>query len=130
MDKYKFGYEENDKKIIVDIFGLEFEIKEISKNDVEEIKDNKDDSKKMDIFIEKFLGDNAIEKINQKRKEDGHEEMNLTVKVSLLAFVVQTYFNEMSKKVNGIYNSFDNLKNMAGNREQRRYNKYNKNYRR
>ena len=34
----KIGYDQTDKKIIVDIYGLEFEIKGLDKNKVEEIK--------------------------------------------------------------------------------------------
>lgn len=125
--KYKFGYEDSDKKIIVDIYGLEFEIKEITKDDILKIQEDKEDVKKINIYIEKLLGNGSIEKINKKRIEDGHEEMNLTIKVGLLAFVVKTYFKEMTNQVNNMYNSFDNVQKININR---RNNKYNRNYRR
>lgn len=125
--KYKFGYEDSDKKIIVDIYGLEFEIKEITKDDILKIQEDKEDVEKINIYIEKLLGNGSIEKINKKRIEDGHEEMNLTIKVGLLAFVVQTYFKEMTNQVNNMYNSFDNVQKININR---RNNKYNRNYRR
>lgn len=125
--KYKFGYEDSDKKIIVDIYGLEFEIKEITKDDILKIQEDKEDVEKINIYIEKLLGNGSIEKINKKRIEDGYEEMNLTIKVGLLAFVVQTYFKEMTNQVNNMYNSFDNVQKININR---RNNKYNRNYRR
>ena len=125
--KYKFGYEDSDKKIIVDIYGLEFEIKEITKDDILKIQEDKEDVEKINIYIEKLLGNGSIEKINKKRIEDGHEEMNLTIKVGLLAFVAQTYFKEMTNQVNNMYNSFDNVQKININR---RNNKYNRNYRR
>lgn len=124
----KFRYEDSDKKILVDIYGIEFSVNDISKSDIEEIKDNQENEEILDKFLIKMLGENAIEKINEQRKKDGYEEMDLKIKAGLLAFVFQTYCNELYNNVENMYksvnNSVDNFRNY-NNRQERRYNKRN-----
>lgn len=132
-NKYKFGYEDSDKKIEVDIYGLNFQVKELSKIDIQEIQNNKENVENLnniDDLLTKMLGEDAIDRINEQRKKDGYEEMDLTVKAGILGFVFQIYCNEILSNVEGIYNKVNNsVNNMRNYNMNRRYKKYRKNRR-
>jgi len=130
-NKYKFNYEDSDKIIKVDIYGLEFEVNDLSKKDIEKIKENEENEEIIDKYLKKMLGEDSIDKINKKRKEDGYDKMNVKTKVGILAFTFQAYCNELVNNVQGLYekmnNSVNNVQNF--NRKYRRNNKYRKNRR-
>ena len=115
----KFSYEDTDKKIEIEIYGLVFEI---NKNSLEN-------------QIDKILGDGSVEKINKKRVADGYKEMDLQIELNLLGCIFETYANAtMNNVTNRITNTARNINNRINelnnmNRQQRRYNKYNR-YRR
>lgn len=116
---YKIGYEQTDKKVIVDIYGIEFEVKELSKElqkEIEEIKDKEtEDFEELYKYVDLFLGDGASEKINNKRKADGYDKMNYRTLIAVIDTVLQAYQNA--------YNEFMNYKkkfNGYGNRQYRR----------
>ena len=87
----KFDYEDTDKKIEVEIWGLVFEI---NKNKIVD-KDTKVlESKDEDIIrneIKELIGDDAIEKMNNKRKLDGRAEMTLDVEIAVLTCIYKAY---------------------------------------
>lgn len=116
---YKIGYEQTDKKVLVDIYGIEFEVKELSKElqkEIEEIKNKEvEDFDELYKYIDLFLGEGASEKINNKRKEDGYDKMNYRTLIAVIDTVLQAYQNT--------YNEFMNYKkkfNSYGNRQYRR----------
>lgn len=128
----RFGYEDTDKKIEIEIYGLRFTIntKNILEKDIKDIeKDNKETLLKE---IDDLLGANAVNKINAKRNKDGYEDMNIDVQLAILGCIYETYVNATTRNiVDGmikVYNKTTNEFNNLGNREQRRYNnrKYNK----
>lgn len=118
---YKIGYEQTDRKAIVDIYGLEFEIKKIGKNLLDEIEKIKNedmtDEKELYKYVDLFLGDSASEKINAKRKQDGKEEMDYQAILVIIDIVLDAYNNEY-KNVMNYKNKFNNYN--YGNRQNRR----------
>lgn len=130
-NKYKFGYEDSDKVVKVDIYGLEFKVNDIKKEEIEEIQKNENDEEKVDKCLKQMLGEDAIEKINKKRKEDGYEEMDIKTKVGILAFTFQAYCEELVNNVQGLYDKmYKSVNNVSNyNRQYRRNNKYRKNRR-
>ena len=67
--RLSFGYEDTDQKIEVDIYGLIFEIdkKNIINKDIKNIEENEDYVEKE---IKDIIGENSIEKINDKRLKE------------------------------------------------------------
>lgn len=130
-NKYKFGYEDSDKVVKVDIYGLEFKVNDIKKEEIEEIQKNENDEEKVDKCLKQMLGEDAIEKINKKRKEDGYEKMDIKTKVGVLAFTFQAYCEELVNNVQGLYDKmYKSVNNVSNyNRQYRRNNKYRKNRR-
>lgn len=129
----KFGYEESDKKIKVEIFGLEFEINNLDKKKIEELKNTEENTETLEKEIESILGEGSVEKINDKRVRDGYEKMDLQVELTLLGFVFNVYAEQLAEKSLGNFektiDNIDNKINKFQNRSRRRYNQRNR-YRR
>lgn len=127
----KFGYEDTDKKIEIEIYGLRFEINNLDSNSYDKYKNIDKDLSTLEKEIDFILGDGAVEKINAKRISDGYDKMDLNVELALLGCIFETYansvtgnlFNKVDSVVNNTINKIDSYKN----REQRRNNKYNRN---
>lgn len=110
---YKIGYEQTDRKVIVDIYGIEFEVKKIGKNLLEEIEKIKNDNledEELYKYVDLFLGEGASIKINDKRKQDGYAEMDYQVILAILDTIITAY--------NNVYRDIMNYKN--------KFNKYNR----
>lgn len=130
----KFGYEDTDQKIEIDLYGLVFEINKerILNKDINSV--NSNDEEKIKDEIEDILGKGTIEKINNKRISDGYNEMTLDVEVAVLTCIYKTYIEfTTGQMIDGINNSNNKMLNEAQNmsnynREERRYNR--NNYRR
>lgn len=128
----KFGYEDTDKKIEIEIYGLRFEINNLDSNSYDKYKNIDKDLSTLEKEIDFILGDGAVEKINAKRISDGYDKMDLNVELALLGCIFETYasavtgnlFNKVNSVVNNTINKIDSYKN----REQRRNNKFNRNY--
>lgn len=133
------GYEDTDKKLEIEIYGLKFEInkEKISKNEkIDEINGNEND---LENQIEELLGANAVEKINRKRISDGYSEMTIDVQVQVLKFIYITYIKSITTGMtNDLTNVIEIEKNkvinMQNRQEKRNYNRNrrynNRNYRR
>ena len=125
----RLDYKDTDKKLQVEIYGLKFEInsKELEEIDTKNINEEND---KLDEIITKVLGKEAIEKINKKRKEDGYSEMDSSVKLTVVMFLVETYVNsaidpiiKTFDKANRSYDKImNNSKRIRNNRN--RYRRY------
>lgn len=133
--RLSFGYEDTDKKIEIELYGLIFEINKdkILKKDVKNIDVN--DEKIIEKEIKELIGEDSIEKINNKRVRDGYKEMTLDVEIAVLTCIYQSYITATSgSMIDGIMNTNRELENKVRNtnREQKRYNKYRerRNYRR
>lgn len=133
----RFGYEDTDKKIEIDLYGLKFEINNIG--NIEELKNmNKSDLNTIESQLEKVLGDGAIEKINNKRLADGYSKLNIDIELNIFGCIFEAYSNtmvdNMTNKITGTVNNIsDKMNEMSnfGNREQRRnYNRNNRGYNR
>ena len=121
----RIDYKDTEKKLTVNIYGLNFDInsKELEEIDTENINDN------LDEIINKVLGEGALDKINAKRKEDGYEEADTQVKLTIIAVLVETYVNAsispISNVVNRTSSKYKNINrkvnNIKGRRNYRRY---------
>lgn len=102
----RIGYETTDRKVIVEIYGLDFEVnKTIEEYDVNTIvKDKKE--KDLDYIIADLLGTNALQKINKKRVGDGYKEADLEVKITIISAVVQYYIQELTKPFKDITKAY------------------------
>ena len=139
--RVSFGYEDTDQKIEVDIYGLVFEINK--KNIVDkDLKDINEDEDTIEREIREVIGEDSIEKINNKRLKDGYDEMTLDGEIAVLTCIYKAYITATSgNMIDEVMNTNKELENKARNldsemnREQRRnYNRNNyrrnRNYRR
>lgn len=131
--RIRFGYEDTDKKIEVDFYGLVFEINNL--DSIGELKKlDQDNEDVIEAQLEKILGKGAIEKINRKRVSDGYKELDLNIELNMLGCIFEAYAKETTNSVLGrVTKVTDDINKDMGNimnREQRRsYNRtnYNKN---
>lgn len=127
-----FGYEDTDKKIEVELYGLIFEInkEKIVDKDIRDI--SKRSENEVETEIKELIGENSIEKINNKRINDGYKKMTLDVEVAVLTCIYKAYITATSgSMIDEIMNTSKKIeskvKNMSMNREARR--NYNRNFR-
>lgn len=131
--RISFGYEDTDKKIEVDFYGLTFEINNL--DGIGELKKlDQDNEDVIEAQLEKILGKGAIEKINRKRVSDGYKELDLNIELNMLGCIFEAYVKGTTNSVLGrVTKVTDDINKDMGNimnREQRRsYNRtnYNKN---
>ena len=124
--RLSFGYEDTDKKIEIELYGLVFEInkEKIVNKDIKNINENDEDAVKKEI--EKVIGIGSVEKINNKRLSDGYKKMTLDVEIAVLTCIYKTYITATSgTMVDEIIETNRNMENKAKNlgninREQRR----------
>lgn len=118
----KIGYENTDKKIEIEIYGIKFEIKNVNKiKEYEDIED--DDLSGLEKVIESVLGNGSIDKINEQREKDGYEKMDSTVALNILVGIYQTYMTEYTDNImQPIEKSIDRMDKINNfNRETKRY---------
>ena len=122
----RIGYENTDKKIEIEIYGLKFEIKNVDKiKEFENVED--DDLNSLEKMIEMLIGEGSIKKINEKRKEDGYKEIDSTVALNILVGISQAYMNEYTNNIMQPFEkSVDRIDNF--NRKTRRYNNRGRRY--
>jgi hypothetical protein len=123
-EKMRIGYENTDKKIEIEIYGLKFEIKNVEKiKDYENVED--DDLNGLEKMIETLLGENSINKLNEQRKKDGYDKIDSAVALNLLVGISQTYTNEYTNNImQPLEKTVDRINNF--NRKARRYNNKNR----
>jgi len=134
--RLSFGYEDTDKSIEVELYGIVFEINNI--DDLEKIKEvDSNNENAIEELIESLLGKGSIERINNKRRKDGYKELDLNIEMNILGCIFEAYAKGATEgiidKVNNVVEDINgNMENMNTNRYQRRnYYKNNKrNYRR
>ena len=141
--KYSLGYDSIDKEYEVEILGLVFNL---NIGEIEKARENKDNLS-IDGQIERIIGEKSIEKINNKMKADGHNELTANGKTVILGFLIETYMKVLSNNmtncvtsaIGNIQQDIDNNINRAGrrgfnnqynNRNIYKYNNRNNNYRR
>lgn len=94
----KIGYENTDKKIEIEIYGLTFEIKNVEKlKEYEEVEDN--DLNGLEKMIETVLGDGAIDKLNEQREKDGYSKIDNKVAINLLVGISQVYMTDYTNQI-------------------------------
>lgn len=128
----KFGYEDTDKKIKIELYGIVFEIK-LDVKKIEELTKIKNDIslEEMEKYLDEILGENAVKRINEKRRIDGYKEIDENIALQIFMCVFQAYSNSYIGNItNYMENSNIKLENQY-NRMNRNVNKYKRrNYRR
>lgn len=131
--RLKFSYEDTDRSVEIELYGLVFEIKDL--DSIEDLKElDKNNVNVIEKQLEKILGEGSIEKINNKRRKDGYRELDLNIELNILGCIFETYAKSMAnavlgKTVNAVEDINKNIGNFKGqNREERR--NYNRNYNR
>ena len=122
------GYEDTDKSIEIELYGLDFEINNL--DNIEELESlDRNNENIIEAQLENILGAGSIEKINRKRVSDGYKKLDLNIELNILGCIFETYAKSMSDSVLGrVTKTVDNInKDINGNmnREQRR--NYNRN---
>lgn len=126
----RIGYENTDKKLEIEIYGLKFEIKNVDKiREYEDIKE--DDLNGLEKMIENLIGEGSINKINEKREKDGYGKIDSTIALNILVCISQQYISEYTdnimqpfeKSINRI-NNFNRETRRFNNRGKRRYDRY------
>lgn len=111
--RLSFGYEDTDKKIEIDLYGLVFEVK-LKNEDIQDLRNIKDDIKlkELEVLIDKYLGKNAVEQINNKRKEDGHKEIDEDVAIQIIICMMKAYSNV---SLSGLTDTIDDIDGKINN---------------
>jgi hypothetical protein len=118
--KYSLDYNDIDKEYEVEILGLVFNL---NIGEIEKARENKDNLS-IDGQIERIIGEKSIEKINNKMKADGHNELTANGKTVILGFLIETYMkvlsnnmtNRVTSAIGNIQQDIDNNINRAGRR--------------
>lgn len=123
---YKIGYEQTDKELIVEIYGLNFKVRKMSaelKRELEELTNNKtEDFDMLYKVIDKMLEDGASEKINNKRKQDGYDNMSFENIITIVSLIASVQAKEIAKaQIKGV-NDTREIFNNYQNRDYRRNN--------
>lgn len=124
-NRMKFGYEDTDKKIEIELYGIIFEIRLNSKK-IEELTRIKDEIslEEMEKYLDEILGENAVNKINEKRKQDGYKEIDDNIAVQIFMCIFQAYSDSYIGNItNYVDNSNRKLEN-GFNKLNRNVNKY------
>ncbi len=122
----KLNYEDTDRKIELEIYGLIFEVKkEIEDIDTKELKEQN----KINIseIIDKIFGNGATDKINKKRIQDGYEVMDTQVALTIISYAVNAYVNASVSPINEVINNYNykvNKMNRFRSQNQRRNYRY------
>lgn len=122
----KLNYEDTDRKIELEIYGLIFEVKkEIEDIDAKELKEQN----KINIseIIDKIFGKGATDKINKKRIQDGYEVMDTQVALTIISYAVNAYVNASVSPINEVINNYNykvNKMNRFRSQNQRRNYRY------
>lgn len=128
----KFGYEDTDKKIEIDLYGIEFEIK-LNDKKIKELENvnNEISLKEMKMHLDEILGENAVQKINEKRKKDGYKEIDENIALQIFMCIFKAYSNSYIGNITNYMENSNNKIEKQYNRLNRNVNKYRKrNYRR
>ena len=120
--KFRFEYEDTDKKLEINLYGLDFEINNLDSIDELENLD-KNNSNTIEAQLEKILGNGAIERINRKREKDGYKKLDLNIELNILGCIFEVYAksitgNVLDRVTNTVNNINKDINSM--NREQRR----------
>lgn len=127
--RLSFGYEDTDRSVEIELYGIVFKIENLE--NIEEIERmDTNNQEVMETYLEKVLGNGAIERINNKRIKDGYKELDLNIELNILGCIFETYakssVNNVLGRVSKAVDDIDKDVNGLNNREQRRNYRRNK----
>lgn len=125
---YKLGYKDTDRELEIEIYGLTFKLPRINKklqDDIKELEEKKEDINSLNESINLLLGENAVDKINKKRINDGYKELDILNIMQIISFIGQVIGKELVKIQIQNKEQFNNYKTNYRNNKP-----YNNNYRR
>lgn len=120
-NRMKFGYEDTDKKIEIELYGIVFEIK-LDNKKIEELTKIKNDIslEEMEKYLDEILGENSVKVINEKRKSDGYKEIDENIALQIFMCVFQAYSDSY-------IGSIEKYVENSNNRMENQYNRLNRN---
>lgn len=124
------NFEDTDKKLKIKIYDIEFEINitELEKINKDEVNDSSD----MNKILDNILGKGSCDKLNEKRKENGYEEMDNGNCLAIFSVIMAEYIKYAMAPINNVFNEYEKIENKTNfymNREQRRnHNRNKRNY--
>ena len=121
-------FRDTDKKFKEKIYGIEFEIN-TNKLDEIDVKQINDDINMVEL-LDSILGENACEKLNKVRKENGYNEVDTGVGLAIFSAIMSDYIDYVSQPINTVVKKYNNTINNYKNMNNRVNKNYNRNYRR
>lgn len=130
-NRMKFGYKDTDKKIEIELYGIVFEI-DLNKEKIDKLKEIKNEIslEEMEKYIDSILGENAVQKINEKRKQDGYKKINEDIALQIFMCIFQAYGNNYIGNITKYIEKSNNNIEKQYNRFNKNINRYKRNYRR
>lgn len=132
---YSLDYKDTERDFGLRIYGLEFETKKITIDELNKyLEIDVNDFEKLEGIVEELLGEGSVKQINDKRVKDGYKPMSIDVLVNVISFIMEKYsefiMEDTKQKNNKIKNTFYNNDNYNRNyrRNNRRYKNYNRRY--
>lgn len=111
--KISFGYEDTDKSIEIDLYGLVFKVN-VKNRDIEDLKNIKDNVslEELEGIINKYLGRNAVDEINRQRKQDGYGLIDEDIATQIIICIMRAYTNTM---LSGLTDTMDDIDGKINN---------------
>ena len=117
----RLDYRDTEKKLSVDIYGLQFKIK---RNELENVDTKKlSEEENLEEAIDRILGEGSSEKINEKRIADGYEKMDTGVALTILAFITDVYVESSIQPISKTIDRYDKYNRKIDNVKRGRYNR-------
>ena len=111
--KIRFGYEDTDKSIEIELYGLVFKVN-VKNKDIEDLKNIRDNVslEELEGIINKYLGRNAVNEINRQRKQDGYNVIDEDIATQIIICIMRAYTNTM---LSGLTDTMDDIDGKINN---------------
>lgn len=130
VKRLSFGYEDTDKCIEVELYGIVFEINNV--DDIGKLKEiDSNNENAVEETIESLLGKGSIERINNKRRKDGYKELDLNIELNILGCIFEAYARGTTEGImNKVTDVVEDINGNVGNLNRYQRRNYYKNNRR
>ena len=88
-NKRIISYEDTDIEEVINIYGIDFKMNYIDIDRIRKV--NKADKEGIEEIIKSVLGEDSIEKLNNKRLEDNAGELLITHELAILGHLLQAF---------------------------------------
>ena len=130
-NKRIISYEDTDIEEVINIYGIDFKMNHIDIDRIRRV--NKTDKKAIEEIIKSVLGEDSIEKLNNKRLEDNAGELLITHELAIVGYLLQAFAEGTARKqkeainyTKEVIDTYTPNANRAQRRAQYKQNRYNK----